>query len=191
MTTAARRAPKRRRSGRRRSVRRTTKELLAWIGQLAAAAALVSTLIGLVFVFRPGCKPQDVAKATISDVHVRPMTFERYLALQGLARGNVSEAQLRRPGETVAFHYEITGLSGQHLPLRWVLSDNASSAPVAEYDGVTIVPSTNDDARDWYVWVPVPKTRRTYYVTVTIYQPQKQRVPLKHFDTPPFSGTRG
>jgi hypothetical protein len=171
-------------------VRRTTKELLALIGQLAAAAALVSTLVGLVFVFRPGCRPQDVAKATISDVHVRPMTFERYLALQGVARGNVSEAQLRLPGETVAFHYEITGLSGKQLPLRWVLNDNATSAPVAEYDAVTIVPSTNDEARDWYVWVPLPKTRRKYYVTVTIYQPQKERVPLKHFDTPPFSGTR-
>jgi hypothetical protein len=171
-------------------MRGSTNELLASIGQLAAAATLVSTLVGLVFVFRPGCKPQDVAKATISDVHVRPMTFGRYLALQGLARGNLSEAQLRRAGETVAFHYELTGLSGRRLPLRWVLSDNATSAPVAEYDGVTIVPSTNDEARDWYVWVPLPKMRRTYYVTVTIYQPQQQRVPLKHFDTPPFSGTR-
>jgi hypothetical protein len=160
------------------------------IGQLAAAASLVSTLVGLVFVFRPGCKPQDVAKATISDVHVRRMTFGDYLATQGLDRGNLSAAQLRRLGETVAFHYEITGLSGKHLPLRWVLSDNATSAPVAEDEALTIVPSTNDEARDWYVWVPVPKTRRRYYVTVTIYQPQKERVPLKHFDTPPFSGTR-
>jgi hypothetical protein len=171
-------------------VRRTTKELLALIGQLAAAASLVSTLVALVFVFRPGCKPQDVAKATISDVHVRPMTLGRYYAMQGLDRGNLSAAQLQSPGETVAFHYEITGLSGKHLPLRWVLSDNATGAPVKEDDAQTIVPSTNDEARDWYVWVPVPKTRRMYYVTVTIYQPQKQRVPLKHFDTPPFSGTR-
>jgi hypothetical protein len=36
--------------------------------------------------------------------------------------------------------------------------------------------------------VPRPTARRRYYITVTLYEPQKQRVPLKRFDTPPFAG---
>jgi hypothetical protein len=182
MSTAARPAGRRRRPARRKK-----RNLLAYIGQLAAAASLVSTLVGLVFVFKPGCRPQDVGKAVISDVHVpRPMTFGRYLQEQRLSTGTLSRVQLRSAGVLVAFHYEITGFRGRRLPLRWELNDNATSRLLAEDQALSIIPSTNDEARDWYVWVPVPKTRRTYYITVTIYQPQKQRVPLKHFDTPPF-----
>ncbi len=182
MSTAARPAGRRRRPARRKK-----RNLLGSIGQLAAAASLVSTLVGLVFVFKPGCRPQDVGKAVISDVHVpRPMTFGRYLQEQRLSTGTLSRVQLRSPGVLVAFHYEITGFRGKRLPLRWELNDDATSRLLAEDQALSIIPSTNDEARDWYVWVPVPKARRTYYITVTIYQPQKQRVPLKHFDTPPF-----
>jgi hypothetical protein len=183
MSSAAR--PARRR---RRPARRKKRNLVASIGTLAAAASLVSTLVGLVFVFRPGCKPQDIGKATISDVKVRHMTFGRYLAKQELPKGSLSPEQLRRPGVIVTFHYEITGLRGKHLPLRWELNNNETSALVREDKAVTIIPSTNDEGRDWNVWAPVPKTRRMFYMTVTIYQPQKQRVPLKQFDTEPFRG---
>jgi len=173
---------------RRRPPRRKRRNYLAYVGQLAGAATLVSTVVGLVFVFRPGCKPQDVAKATISDVRVHHLTLGNYLVKKELGKGTVSNAMLHRPGVIVTFHYEITGLSGKHLPLRWELNDGATSATIAQDKAVTIVPSTNNDGRDWDVWVPVPRTRRMYYVVVTIYQPQKQPVPLKRFETDEFRG---
>lgn len=40
------------------------------------------------------------------------------------------------------------------------------------------------------MWLPAPEAARTYYVTVTIYQPRKGDVdvPLAGFDTPEFVG---
>jgi len=149
---------------------------------------VASTVIGLVFVFRPGCKPQDVGRAAISDVPIRqPMTYGGYLKKQELPEGSMSSGQLGRPGVMVAFHYEITGMRGRHLPLRWELTDEATNGLVAQDQALTIIPSTNDEGRDWYVWVPAPRSGRRYYITVTIYQPEKQLVPLRHFDTQAFS----
>jgi hypothetical protein len=189
MSKAARPARRRAPAGRRRRPpRREKRNLLGYVGQLAGAATLVSTVVALVFVFRPGCKPQDVGKAAISDIRVHHITFGHYLEKKELPTGNLSPAQLRRPGVMVTFHSEITGLSGKHLPLRWELDEAATSAIIRQDKAVTIVPSTNDEGRDWDVWVPVPKTRRVYYIVVTIYQPQKQPVPLKQFETPEFHG---
>jgi hypothetical protein len=167
---------------------RTRQSPLAYIGPVAAVVTVASTVIGLVFVFHPGCKPQDVGRAAISDVQVRqPMTYGGYLKKQELPEGSLSSGQLGRPGVMVAFHYEITGMRGRHLPLRWELTDEASNRLVAQDQALTIIPSTNDEGRDWYVWVPAPRSGRRYYITVTIYQPQKQLVPLRHFDTPAFA----
>jgi hypothetical protein len=190
MSTAARPARRRRPAPkRRRPTRRKKRNLLGYVGQLAAAATLVSTLVGLVFVFRPGCRPQDIGKAMISDIHVpRPMTFGRYLEEQNLSGGTMSREQLRHAGVIVTFHYEITGFRGKRLPLRWELNEDATGRLVDQDQALSIIPSTNDEGRDWNVWVPVPRTRRRYYISVTIYQPQKQLVPLKHFDTPAFRG---
>jgi hypothetical protein len=153
---------------------------------------VASTVIGLVFVFRPGCKPQDVGRAAISDVHVRqPVTYGSYLKKQELPEGSLSSGQLGQPGVMVAFHYEITGMRGKHLPLRWELTDEATNRLVAQDQALTIIPSTNDEGRDWYVWVPAPRGGRRYYITVTIYQPEKQLVPLRHFDTPAFPDIEG
>ena len=75
----------------------------------------------------------------------------------------------------------------QDLPLRWELTDEATNRLVAQDQALTIIPSTNDEGRDWYVWVPAPRSGRRYYITVTIYQPEKQLLPLRHFDTQAFS----
>ena len=189
MSRAARPARRRATRGTQRpQPRRERRNYLAYVGQLAGAATLVSTVVGLVFVFRPGCKPQDVAKATISDVRVHHVTFGNYLVKKELSKGSLSSALLRRPGLIVTFYSLITGLSGKHLPLRWELNDAATSATIQQDRAVSIVPSTNDEGRDWDVWVPVPRTKRLYYIVVTIYQPQKQPVPLQRFETREFRG---
>ena len=59
------------------------RSVLALVGQAGAIVSLVSGLVGLVFVFRPGCQPQpppDRASAAISDVSVEPgVRFGQYL----------------------------------------------------------------------------------------------------------------
>lgn len=164
------------------------------LGQASALVGLVGGVVALVFIFKPGWKPQpvpDVTKATITDTRVvQPVTFKRYLQRQQLTiPTGLTGHFLARPGIMIAFHYEITGLRRKKLPLRWELSDATTNDLVASEDSAyTLIPSNNDDAGDWSVWVPAPKKGRNYYVTVTIYQPQGPPYELKHFDSPQFPG---
>ena len=164
------------------------------LAQASALVALVGGVVALLFVFVPGWKPKpppDVAKATITDINaVRPVTFKRYLQRQAfpIPKGLTPQFLARR-GVMVAFHYEITGLSHKKLRLRWELSNAVTNDLVASEDSAyTLIPSTNDDAGDWSVWMAAPKKGRRYYVTVTIYQPKGPPFELKHFDSPKFPG---
>jgi hypothetical protein len=164
------------------------------LGQASALVGLIAGIVALVFIFKPGWKPQpatDVAKAAITDTHVvQPFTFKRYLQRQQFAiPEGLMPAYLARRGTMIAFHYEITGLRHKKLQLRWELSNASTNDLVSsENSAFTLVPSTNDDAGDWSVWVPAPRKGRNYYVTVTIYQPQGPPYELKHFDSPRFPG---
>jgi hypothetical protein len=89
----------------------------------------------------------------------------------------------------IPFHYEIIGLRGRRLPLRWELSDAATNDLIDSEDSAyKLMPANNDEAADWSIWLPAPKKGRDYYVTVTIYQPKGPPYELKHFDSPAFSG---
>jgi hypothetical protein len=164
------------------------------VGQASALVGLVGGIVALVFIFKPGWKPQapsDASKATITDTRVfQPVTFRRYLQRQQLPIGaGLSRTYLARTGVMVSFHYEIVGLRHKKLPLRWELSNAATNDLVAsENSAFTLVPANDDDAGDWSVWVPAPRKGRDYYVTVTIYQPQGPPYELKHFDSPNFPG---
>jgi hypothetical protein len=160
------------------------------IAQLGGIVALVTGVVTLVFVFKPGWKPQappDVGKATITDVNaLRPYTFRRYLQRQGVSEGTLAPRYLARRGVLIEFHYEIQGLGGKKLPLRWELSDATTNDLVASGQGFTIIPSNNDEGADWSVWIPPQKPGRMYYATVTIYQPKGPPYELKHFNSPKF-----
>jgi hypothetical protein len=164
------------------------------LGQVSALVGLVASVVALIFIFKPGWKPQapaNASKATIGETRVfQPVTFRRYLQRQQLPIApGLTRAYLDRRGVMVSFHYEITGLRHKKLPLRWELSNAATNDLVAaENSAYTLLPSNDDDAGDWSVWVPSPKQGANYYVTVTIYQPQGPPYELKHFDSPTFPG---
>jgi hypothetical protein len=164
------------------------------IVEMAAFVAVVGGIVGLVFVFAPGCKPQPppaAIKATISDIDaVRPYTFRRFLQRQHISIPPEMTPQfLARRGVMIEFHYEIIGLSGEQLQLDWELSDAATHDLVAaEPSAYELEPSKNDDAGDWAIWIPAPKPGRTYYAIVTIYKPEGPPYELKHFQTRRFPG---
>jgi hypothetical protein len=177
--------------GRQRTSPTSRRNPFVLVGQITAVVTLFTGILTLVFIVRPGwqpSKPPDEGKAEVSEVGVvRPFTYGRYLQRLSLPAGTLSQQQLRRHGALVEFHYEITGFREKQLPLRWELNDRDTNDLVAEDRALAIQPSTNSEGRDWYVWVPTPKTERTYYVTVTIYQPNGL-VPLKDFRSPDFPG---
>jgi hypothetical protein len=166
------------------------------VAQIAAIVALLTGILTLVFVVRPGWKPQapaDTGKMTMGEVSVKQAPFRRYLERLQLPAGTLAASYLRRPGALVEFHFELSGFKGKELPLTWELVDAKTNEAVDHDRAVSIKPSTNNDARTWFVWVPAKRTTRAYYVTVTVYQPHKGSVdvPLQDFDSPTFKGIGG
>jgi hypothetical protein len=178
---------------------------LAYVGQAAALVGLIGGIVGLVFVFKPGWKPEpapDVGTLKITDSSVtQPVSFGRYLERVRLPALDLTKAYLRRPGLLIEFDYAAAGFRGERLPIQWELVDAKTNERVVledpagddagGNDAVGITPSTNNETAKWFVWVPQPPAGRTYYVTVTIYQPRKGDVdvPLADFDTRKFSGS--
>jgi hypothetical protein len=175
---------------------------LVYVGQAAGVVALVASVVGLLFVFKPGWKPEpppDVGTLKIVDSSVRqPVTFGRYLERVRLPPMGFTKAFRQRQGLLIEFDYEAAGFRGKRLPIQWELVDAKTNDRVLTgdedadgNDAVGIEPSTNQEAAKWFVWVPAPKAGRNYYVTVTIYQPRKGEVdvPLADFDTAEFPGS--
>jgi hypothetical protein len=170
---------------------------LVYVGQAAGVVALVASVVGLLFVFKPGWKPEpppDVGTLKIVDSSVRqPVTFGRYLERLRLPPLDMTKAFLQRRGLLIEFDYQAEGFRGKRLPIQWELVNAKTNDRVGGDDAVAITPSTNQDAAKWFVWVPAPEAGRRYYVTVTIYHPRKDDVdvPLADFDTTEFAGSAG
>ena len=178
------------------------KSPLAYVGQIGGVVALVASVVGLLFVFKPGWQPTpppDIGTLKIVDSSVRqPVTFGRYLERLRLPPLGTTEALRRRQGLLIEFDYEAAGLRGKQLPIQWELVDAKTNDRVRSGDddadgnaAVGIKPSTNQETAKWFVWVPAPEAGRNYYVTVTIYQPRRGDVdvPLADFDTAEFPGS--
>ena len=174
---------------------------LVYVGQASAIVALVASVVGLLFVFKPGWKPEpppDVGTLKIVESNVRqPVTFGRYLERVRVPPLDLTKALRQRRGLLIEFDYEAEGFRGKRLPIQWELVDAKTNDrvfveenDVGGNDSVAITPSTNHEAAKWFVWVPAPEAGRRYYVTVTIYQPRKGDVdvPLADFDTAEFEG---
>ncbi len=174
------------------------------LAQTAALVGLIGGIVGLVFLFKPGWKPApraDVGKLTIRENSIRasPGTLRRFYQRVRLPPLDLSPTLLRQRGVLVEFSFEANGFRSETLKISRELIDAATNEPVAENtsqafrysdDSVGIELSTNNEARKWFVWSPVPRTRRRYYVTVSIYQPRKGDVdvPLDDFNSPEFRG---
>jgi hypothetical protein len=170
---------------------------MVYVGQASAVVALIGTVVGLVFVFKPGWQPKpppDVGTLKILDSSVRqPVTFGRYLERVRLPALDVTKAYRQRRGLLIEFDYEASGFRGIPLPIQWELVNAKTNERVQADDAVSIKPSTNQESAKWFVWVPAPAAGKRYYVTVTLYRPRKGDVdvPLADFDTAEFTGSAG
>jgi hypothetical protein len=116
------------------------------VGQAAALVGLIGSIIGLVFIFKPGWKPsppQDRGMVEIGETRVRqPVTFKRYLQRLKLPPGTLSSGMLRRRGVMIEFHAHIVGLRGKELPIRWELN-NAATEDLGRPSRSLEVPTTS------------------------------------------------
>ena len=168
------------------------RSVIALIAQVGTVVTVVSGIVSLVFVFRPGCQPQpgpDRAAAAISDVTVeRGVSFGQYLQRLDYPAGTLSRAYLARKGVLVQFHFKIDGFKGKSLPLQTqLINDDTHDLVGTTARGISLVPGTNSEEGDWFAWSVVPRSRHHYHVVVAIKQPDGN-VDLRAFPTPPFKG---
>jgi hypothetical protein len=170
--------------------------------QIGAIVALIGGILSLLFIFKPGWKPQpppDVGTVKISDVKVTtPVTFRRFHQKLRLPVGTQSKEYLARRGVLIEFDYEAMGFRNRRIGIHWELIDARTNEPVLSdvsddknaQKAVDITPTTNNEVRKWFVWVPTPNDRKTYYVAVALYQPRQGEVevPLDDFNTDKFAG---
>lgn len=167
---------------------RPPRSVFALVGQAAAVVALVGSVLSLVFLVRPGCKPEPSTppSAEISDVRVeRPVTYRAYLSRLNLPEGGLSEEFLTRRGVLAEFRYVAEGLKGKTLPLRWELIDESTGDQVAEDAAVSIEPTTDPEKRNWFVWAELPRTTRSYHLVISLYR-ENELAPLSRVATGAF-----
>jgi hypothetical protein len=188
VSAAAKPAPRRRR--RRRATKRRPFNVFGIVGQVATLIGLLTGILSLLFIARPGCEPKappDVSAAEISAEIEHGVQFRYYLDRTGTAKGTLSQAKLRERGVLVVMHVKAEGHRGHGLPVRWQLFDS-DSATVDAGDAI-IKPDKNAGTLDAYAWVTPSNPQRQYRVVATVFQPDG-RIALDSYRTEPFPGLR-
>jgi hypothetical protein len=159
------------------------------VGQAATAVGLISGILGLVFIARPGCQPQppaNVSSAEITGADLeRGVTFGYYLERASSPRGTLSRTLLRSRGVLVVLHYSVQGHRKKRLPLRWRVFD--TDGEVVRSGNDVVRPGTDADSFEGYVWVADTNPAKRYYVVATLLQPDGS-LALDSFKTEEFAG---
>ena len=164
--------------------------MLALAGTIVA---LVSGVLGLLFVFEPDLKPSGEAPkqaANLSRLSVEPSaSFREYLARIDLPARPYKERDLARRGALLRFRVAVTGFEGKRLILKWELFDRVSGDQINESKATSIRPTTETNEAIWYFWVPLPRRAGKFYAVVGLSQQKKSYLlGLDTLETAPFRG---
>jgi hypothetical protein len=155
--------------------------------------ALVSGIIGLLFVLKPDLKPSGEAPrqaATLSDLKVEPSASRReYLARIDEPATPYTKRDLGRRGALLRFRVAITGFEGKHLVLKSELFARASGNQIDQSKALTITPTNETTEAIQYLWVPLPSRPGKFYAVVELGQQKETYLQgLDTLETKPFSG---
>jgi hypothetical protein len=166
----------------------------AHIVEIGGLVSAVAAVVGLVFVFAPGLKPDPPAPekgADFTQVVAEPnVTREHYLRRLDQGPGDYSRGQLRTPGVIAAFNVSITGHRGEALPLRWGIYDAANGRQVYREKATTLRPEAANDEASMQVWAPLPRGGGLYYVLFQLFETDGTVV-IDHARSPTFAGLVG
>jgi hypothetical protein len=159
--------------------------------------ALVSGVVGLLFVLKPDLKPSGKAPkqaATLSQASFEQSApYSEYLAKTNVPTGPYTKHLLARRGALVGVHVAVTGYEGNHLLLIWKLFAQPSGNQIDESKATTptrykITPRNETTERTPFVWVPLPSRPGKFVAHVELVQQEDPYQPLATLDTSPFSG---
>jgi hypothetical protein len=165
---------------------------------LATVVSVISGVVGLLFLFMPGLKPDEpVSKqpdqappkqsGRISRLKVDPdATHREFLARvygKRALRG-FTPKDLAIPGALLSFRVRITGFEGVALFYRWALFDEATGTLIAENRDRGIRPTANTVERVQYLFVPMRARPGTFFLVLELV---RRTVQLDSKRTAPFS----
>jgi hypothetical protein len=129
----------------------------ALVGQVGAVVGLVAGIVGLIFTFAPGLRPEQAAapsgRLEVADVNDRA-TLREYLGAEGIATGSLAPWVLRRVGVLTTVRYTVEGLDGKSLPLVVSLTSRETGVIACKHT-YTITPSKGAPPT-FRVWTPFP-----------------------------------
>jgi hypothetical protein len=92
---------------------------------------VVSSVVGLVFLFLPQLKPEPPPPERSAQLtersFSRDLSFQQYLLRIDQPTASFSRERLEQRGAFVQFHFVVTGYEGKPLPLKWELFDAAAA----------------------------------------------------------------
>lgn len=164
--------------------------MLALAGTIVA---LVSGIVGLVFLFKPDLQPSGKATrqaATLSQLNVKPSaSFGEYLQRVDLPTTPYTKQHLKRRGALLRFRVAITGFEGERLLLKWELFDDASGEQIAESQDTNIRQTNETNEAIRYFWVPLPRRHGPFNAVVELKQQKESSLlALDTLQTEPFPG---
>jgi hypothetical protein len=146
------------------------------IGKAGTVVGLIGGIVGLVFTFVPGLKPGSHGKPTadlqLADVNGHA-TLREYLNSEGIERGTLSAAALKRLGVLATIHYTSSGLGGKELPLVVSLTNRETGDVACRH--TYRVNAGGGTPLTFRSWSPFPVRAQTsgdsYNLHVTLFPP--------------------
>ncbi len=165
--------------------------------QAGAVVALVSGVVGLLFLFLPQLQPGHSSDTTSSGTRLADLssppaldpaaTRAQFLDRSDRSKLGFTEAQLAQRGAYVAFDVKLEGFRGKTLTLQRELVDLRTGDQVGELRPFTFKPVENDDGRTWEDFVPL-RAGKGRYVLVFKLLDEGGASALDCIQTRPFGG---
>ena len=172
---------------------------------IGAVVALLSALIGFVFLVRPNLEPTTTNAVAISNIVVEPeVTLGEYLRHPAV-RGSISRSSLapwlarpdllRAVGTGIDFQFETKGYAGRALATRWTLFDAGTHRRLGESEdlGPVASPRIETQKREidngtWEIWVDTSRfSAASYFARIEVYQAMDgKQFRVTYADSPVF-----
>ena len=166
------------------------------VKQAGVVVGLISAVVGLVFLFFPGLRPERSSpspdqSAAIGTVRISPrISKSNFLDLADRTKVGLTKAQLAQLGASGVAEITIVGHKGENLTLERQVFDTRTGRQVNRARSFVITPSRNRVQQPWLDWVPLRPGRVSYVMVFKLLDEQKI-VPIACGQSAPFGGLGG
>jgi hypothetical protein len=140
-----------------------------------AIVAIVSGIIGLLFLILPDLKPEGSPsnqQANLSDLILYPNTsFAQYLERTGQTSEGFSKKELAVRGAFVEVRITIIGYEDVTFVLEWELIEESSGEIVSRDDSDRFTPHTNEQSDTPSFFADLPQKEAMFFIRLQLLRP--------------------